>query len=104
MRSKTHLCFNGIILMILGKKKLVPNFVVFRSVLKKLQCFESGASDVIPTHLQNILAMVFLHIFVNFMEKELSTKFCGCFDHFSSQVTKLHNMHHMLIVVYIETF
>ena len=59
MRSKTHLCFNGIILMILGKKKLVPSFVVFRSVLNKLQCFESGASDVILTHLQNILAMVF---------------------------------------------
>ena len=59
MRSKTHLCFNGIILMILGKKKLVPSFVVFRSVLKKLKCFESGASDIIPTHLQNILAMIF---------------------------------------------
>ena len=38
------------------------------------------------------------------MEKELSTKSCGCFDHFSSQVTKLHNMLHMLIVAYIETF
>ena len=51
---------------------------------------EFDASDVIPANAQNISLPDFFHIFVNFLENELSKKFYGIFDHFSGtyKVTK----------------
>ena len=40
---------------------------------RKLQSFQSGISDTITANVQNISLMVFLHIFVSFIEKELFT-------------------------------
>ena len=37
----------------------------------KLQSFESGMSDVITTNVKNISPLSFLHIFVNFVQKEI---------------------------------
>ena len=46
--------------------------------------FESGMNDIIPVNVQNISHPWFsLHVFINFMEKELFTPFYGRFDQFS---------------------
>ena len=52
--------------------------ISFHEVMK-LQSLEFGLSDVIPANIQNISSLVFF----SFMEKKLSTKFYGVFDHFS---------------------
>ena len=49
--------------MILWKKSLVLSFVVFGSILTKLQSFEFGVSDVILANVQNILSLVFFVYF-----------------------------------------
>ena len=79
-RPKLH-CSHGIFLLILCKKKLVQGcgvLISFHEVMK-LQSLEFGLSDVIPANIQNISSLVFF----SFMEKKLSTKFYGVFDHFS---------------------
>ena len=48
----------------------------------KLQSFESGMSDVIPTNIQNNLSLVFFTYFYYFYGKEPFTQFYGRFDHF----------------------
>ena len=59
--------------------------ISFNEVIK-LQSFEFDASDVIPANAQ----IISFHIFINFMENELSTKLNSVFDHFSRtyKVTK----------------
>ena len=47
----------------------------------KLQIFVFRVSDAIAANVQNISALVYLHILFNFMIKELSTKFYGVFNH-----------------------
>ena len=56
----------------------------------KLQSVELDISKVIPENVQNILSLFSLHVFVNFMEKELFTNFYCIFDYFarSYKVTK----------------
>ena len=79
-RPKLH-CSHSIFLLILCKKKLVQCcgvLISFHEVMK-LQSLEFGLSDVIPANIQNISSLVFF----SFMEKKLSTKFYGVFDHFS---------------------
>ena len=53
--------------------------------VRKLQSFEFNLNDVnvIPVNAENISPLIFLHIFIDFMEKESSTNFYGVFDHFS---------------------
>ena len=43
--------------------------------VKKLKSFKFGASDVIPTNAQ----IISFHIFISFMENEISAKFNGVF-------------------------
>ena len=49
----------------------------------KLQGFESSVSDIMLANAQKFYSWFSLHIFVNFMEKDLFTQFDGRFDHFS---------------------
>ena len=68
------------------EKNLVQSFcgaLISSHEVIKLQSFESGASDVIPANVQIFHPWFSLHIFLNFMEKELFTQFYGCFDRFS---------------------
>ena len=55
--------------------------VSFYEVMK-LRSFEFDIYDVIPANIQNFSPWFSLHIFVNFMEREPSTRFNGVFEHF----------------------
>ena len=86
-----------------------------------LQSFEFSISDVIPRMHKTFHTWFSLHIFVNFMKKEPSTKFYFIFEYFSRTYeiiifwkSKMHlyvnapsmpmNTHDMLIVAYLQTY
>ena len=71
--------------MILWKKELHKVLCVLISSheVMKLQSFESSVSDTMLANAQKFYSWFSLHIFVNFMEKDLFTQFDGRFDHFS---------------------
>ena len=85
MRSKFHLYFYGIFLLILWRKKpctkLYGVLVRLYEVIK-LQNIQFDVSKVMPANLQNSLLRFSLHLFVSFMEKKPPMKFYGVLDLF----------------------
>ena len=84
LRPKLHPFLGHIFVKFIEKEpstKFCVVLISFKEVMK-LQSFEFDASDVIPANALNILP-TFFHIFVNFMENELSTKSYSVFDVFS---------------------
>ena len=119
LRSKTHHCFYGIILLIWWKKIFfVQSFVGLWSVLTKLWSYKALNLEWVTSHPQiykTFHSWCSLHVFIDFMEKEPLTQFYGCLDHFKwtcevskvwmiklcfevSDVTHVMNMHNMLTV------
>ena len=57
--------------------------ISFNEVMNLQQSFEFDTSDVIPQMQKKVHPWFSFHVFANFMEHELSTKFYGAFEHFS---------------------
>ena len=87
LRPKLPSCFDEIFL-ILWRKNILQRFLTFYLInfheAIKFQSFEFCLSDVIHVSTkQHLSHLVFPTTFVNFMEKEPTTKFYCVFDYFS---------------------
>ena len=86
LRPKRHSYFYDIFLLILLRKNHVQNFAVFWSVLTKLWTCKILNLTYVTSYTwkhKTFYPWFSFHIFVKFMENELSIKFYGVFHHFS---------------------
>ena len=70
--------------------KFCGNLISFHEVIR-LQSFEFDVSDITPANLQNILPLLHLFAFVNFVQKEPYTEFYSVSDHFTRSYEVLNN-------------
>ena len=93
LRPKLHFCFYDISLLTF-LKRLTQSFVLFPSVFTKLWNYRILNSAWVTSYSRmkkkTFYTWFSLHIFVNFMKKETSTKFYSILDFFyqSYEITK----------------